>query len=133
MPISPGTLEFALDLFGGLRATGRRMFGGLGLYAEGVMFALIDDDRIFLKTDAALQAALREEGSVAWIYTEARGPKAGVPQETSYWSLPEAACDDPEEACAWGRRAVAAALAIRAAKPAARRAPARGRGSPSRR
>ena len=32
-------------------------------------------------------------GAEAWIYTERKGPKAGQPQETSYWSLPEAAWD----------------------------------------
>jgi DNA transformation protein len=92
------------------------MFGGVGLYCGGVMFALIDDEVIFLKTDETLRAALREQGSRAWVYTRARGEEAW-PQETSYWSLPKAAWDDPEEAVRWGRRALEVAQAIRAAKP----------------
>jgi DNA transformation protein len=111
-------LAFAVDLFsdmGGVEA--RRMFGGAGLYAGGVMFGLIDDDIIFLKVDETLRSDLAAAGSRSWIYTERKGPKAGIPQETSYWSLPESALDDPEEASAWGLRSLAVAQAIKAAKP----------------
>ncbi|HEX7760595.1 MAG TPA: TfoX/Sxy family protein [Caulobacteraceae bacterium] len=121
MSVSAAILEFAADLFSGLDGfSARRMFGAAGLYADGVMFALIDDDRIYLKTDEALRRDLVRAGAEAWIYTERKGPKAGVPQETSYWSLPEAACDDPDEACAWGRKALAVALAAKAVKPVRR-------------
>jgi DNA transformation protein and related proteins len=115
-------LAFAADLFSGLgHVQPRRMFGGAGLYAGGVMFALVDEGRVYLKTDPALQDDLKAAGAVAWIYTERRGPKAGVPVETSYWSLPESALDDPEEACAWARRALAVAEAKKAAAPRRRR------------
>jgi DNA transformation protein len=120
-------LAFAVDLFsdmGGVEA--RRMFGGAGLYAGGVMFGLIDDDIIFLKVDETLRSDLAAAGSRSWIYTERKGPKAGIPQETSYWSLPESALDDPEEACAWGLRSLAVAQALKAAKPVRRRRPKRG-------
>jgi DNA transformation protein len=111
-------LAFAEDLFSGLgHVQARRMFGGAGLYAGGVMFALVDEARIYLKTDDALQADLTAAGAVAWIYTEPRGTNAGVPVETSYWSLPEAALDDPDEACAWARRALAVAEAKKATAP----------------
>ena len=124
MSVSAAILAFAADLFSGLEGfSARRMFGAAGLYADGVMFGLIDDDRIFLKTDEALRRDLIRAGAEAWIYTERKGPKAGVPQETSYWSLPEAACDDPDEACAWGRKALAVAQAAKADKPARRRGP----------
>ena len=111
-------LAFAADLFAGLgHVQPRRMFGGAGLYAGGVMFALVDDGRIYLKTDVTLQADLKAAGAVSWIYTERKGPKAGVPQETSYWSLPDDALDDPDQACAWARRALAVAEAKKAAGP----------------
>lgn len=115
MPVSASFLEFAKDHFAGLgRVEARRMFGGVGLWSQGVMFALIDDETVFLKTDEALREALRAEGAQAWIYSNAKRP---WPQETSYWSLPEAAQDDPDEAVTWARRSVAAALALQAAKP----------------
>ena len=102
------------------------MFGGAGLYAGGVMFGLIDDEVIFLKVDETLRTDLAAAGSRSWIYSERRGPKAGILQETSYWSLPESALDDPEEASAWGLRSLAVAQAIRAAKPVPGRRPKRG-------
>ncbi|MFI4935469.1 MAG: TfoX/Sxy family protein [Caulobacterales bacterium] len=124
MSQSAAAMAFAQDLFSGMGPVeARRMFGGVGLFAGKAMFGLIDDDRIYLKTDAALKADLVAAGAVSWIYVEAKGPKAGVPQETSYWSLPESAADDPEEACAWGRRALAVAEAIKAAGPKRRRGP----------
>jgi DNA transformation protein len=119
---SAAILAFAVELFSGMGPVeARRMFGGAGLYARGVMFGLIDDEVIYLKVDEALKADLVALGARPWIYTLAKGPKAGVPQETSYWSLPEAALDDPEDACAWGQRALAVAEALKAAKPVRRR------------
>ena len=116
--VSARQLAFAVELFEGLgEVRVRRMFGGAGVYAHDVMFALIDDDVIYLKVDEALKQELAGEGSRAWIYTAAKGPRAGIPEQTSYWSLPEDALDDPEAACAWGRRALAAAVASRAPKP----------------
>jgi DNA transformation protein len=117
MAASAQVLEFAADLFSGLGAIAvHRMFGGAGVYAHDVMFALIDDDVIYLKADEALKRDLAAEGSCAWIYTATKGPRAGIPEQSSYWSLPEGALDDPDAACAWGRRAIAAAVALRAPK-----------------
>lgn len=123
MAESAADMAFARDLLAGLGPVEtRRMFGGVGLYAGKVMFGLIDDGRIYLKTDAALRAALAAAGAESWLYTERKGPMAGVPQETSYWSLPDSAIDDPDEAVAWARRALAVAEAIKAAGPKKRRA-----------
>jgi DNA transformation protein and related proteins len=116
--VSARQLAFAAELFEGLgEVRVRRMFGGAGIYAHDVMFALIDDDVIYLKVDGALKQDLADQGSRAWIYTAAKGPRAGVPEESGYWSLPEDALDDPDAACAWGRRALAVAVASRAPKP----------------
>lgn len=117
-----GDHAFALELFEGLGAVRvKRMFGGAGLYLGEVMFALIHDGVIYLKTDETLRAALKEAGATSWMYAERRGPRAGVPQETSYWSLPDFALDDPEEAAGWARRALAVATARKSAKPARKR------------
>ena len=117
MGSAPADLAFAVDLFSGLGGVAaRRMFGGAGLYADGVMFALIDDEVIYLKVDEPLKADLAAAGARPWVYAPRRGPKAGIAIETSYWSLPDSACDDPDEACGWGRRALAVAVTTNAAK-----------------
>ena len=99
---------FVEELFAGLGPVRiRRMFGGSGIYAGDVMFGLIDDETIYLKVDDALKADLAAEGSVGRAYSRAPGKWT----ETSYWRLPEAALDDPDEALAWARRALAVAAA----------------------
>lgn len=90
------------------------MFGGAGLFLDGGMFGLIDEGRIYLKTDAELDADLRAAGAGPWIYVETRSPKAGVREKTSYLTLPDDAVDDSEAACAWGARALEVAARRRA-------------------
>ena len=120
MTVSASQLELVTELFADLRGVStRRMFGGAGVYAQGVMFALVDDDVIYLKVDDALRADLTAEGSVPWVY----GARAGEPIQTGYVSLPDAALDDPETACAWARRALDVALVKQAAGPKKKKTP----------
>jgi DNA transformation protein and related proteins len=80
------------------------------------MFGLIADDVLYLKTDEALKAELKAEGSAPFVWSPRKGPRAGEPVETSYWRLPEAALDDPDEATRWSRKALAVAKAKAVAK-----------------
>ena len=108
-----GFHAFVTELFAGLGPVRiRRMFGGAGVYAGEVMFGLIDDETLYLKTDAALKAELQAQGSVGWVYSRAPGKW----EDTSYWRLPEAALDDPDEAVGWARKSLAVAQAKAAAK-----------------
>jgi DNA transformation protein and related proteins len=122
MAVSASELAFAEELFSSLGGvSAKRMFGGAGLYSQGVMFAALMDEAIYLKADEALKRDLAAEGASPWIYTYPQGPKAGVSMEMGYMSLPESALDDPGAACAWARRAVDVALKAQTAKPAKRR------------
>ncbi|MDQ0512253.1 TfoX/Sxy family protein [Ancylobacter amanitiformis] len=101
------------DVFAAFRPVRcRRTFGGLGLYAEGVMFGLVAGDRIYLKTDPAFAAELARHGAVPFVYA-ARGRQVRV----AYWSLPDAALDDAEAAADYAMRALGLALAAKAMKP----------------
>ncbi len=93
----------------------RRMFGGLGIYAEGVMFALVVEGELYLKTDAAFAQALERVGSVPFAYD-----RQGKRVVLGYWSLPAAALEDPAAAAGLARRALTVAQASRV--PASRRA-----------
>ena len=92
------------------RALGRleikRMFGGAGVYAAGVMFALLGDGVVWLKGDEALGEAFVEAGSRQFIYPT----KDGRTMSMGYWTLPETALDDPDEAVAWARRSLDVAV-----------------------
>jgi len=115
--------DFVRELFDGMGGVQiKRMFGGAGVYAGGLMFALLADDAIYLKADDALKAALKEEGCGPFIWTPETGPRAGEKVEMGYWRLPDAALDDPELAAAWGRKALAVAKAKARAKPARKKA-----------
>jgi DNA transformation protein len=104
--------EFVKELFAGLGPVQiKRMFGGAGGYGDGVMFLLLADDAIYLKVDDALKAELRAQGCGPFVWEPQNGPRAGEKVEMGYWRLPDSALDDPDEAAAWGRKALAVAKA----------------------
>lgn len=89
----------------------RKMFGGYGLYREGLMFALIVDDELFLKTDAGNVKQFEQAGSRPFVYQN----RDRVVQ-MSYWSAPEASLESPAEMSDWCQSAYGAALRAQAAK-----------------
>lgn len=118
--------DFVRELFAGLGPVHvKRMFGGAGGYADGVMFLLIADDAIYLKVDDALKAELSGEGSGPFVWAPQSGPRKGEKVDMGYWRLPDAALDDPDEAAAWGRKALAVAKAKAKARPRRKAKPKR--------
>jgi DNA transformation protein len=111
MPVSDGYLAFVLDqlrpTLPGVRA--RRMFGGVGLYADELFFALIDDDTLYFKVDDVT----REEFT-------ARGMPQFHPMpdmaSMNYYQLPEEVLEEPEPLRAWTERAVDVARRARSRK-----------------
>lgn len=102
-------LHEVFDAFGPIRA--RRMFGGWGIYHDGLMFGLYAQGRLYLKTDSHNVAQFEAAGSAPFTYMQR--DKA---VKLSYWSAPEALLDDREEARFWGCIAFEAALRAQAAK-----------------
>lgn len=102
------------DLFANLgRIRIRKMFGGAGVYSGEDMFALIDKDRVYVKSDESLKERLQSEGGEAFEWTN---PNTGKTIQMSYVSLPINALDDRDEASAWGRKALDVAIQARRAK-----------------
>ena len=95
MSISDADIAFAMDLFRALGSvTSRKMFGGLSLYLDGTIFCIVSSDGgIYLKSTGPLAQDLQTEGATQF-------------HSMPYWSLPEAALDDPEEALALARRSL---------------------------
>ncbi|MDZ4759852.1 MAG: TfoX/Sxy family protein [Alphaproteobacteria bacterium] len=114
MAMTPGFAEFVVDLLTGLGPVEVKcMFGGGGVYLDGVMFGLIDDDVLYVRTDDVLAAELKAEGSSPWVYATKKDPGG---RATTNWSMPVSAMDDPAQAVAIARRALDVAAGIRAAK-----------------
>lgn len=116
MPKPPDPFhEFVAELFAPMGPVSiRRMFGGAGVFRDGLMFALLGDETVYLKTDAALRADLEAEGSAPFLWTK---PSTGEEIDMGYVSLPSSSMDDADEASSWARRALAVAKAKAAAKP----------------
>lgn len=110
--MDPDTICDLFSAFGPVRL--RRMFGGAGVYAEGVMFALEAGGLLYLKADAAFAAELAARGSEPFRYVAKTGPRTMA----SFWRVPEAALDDADDLAALARRAVEAALAAARERPA---------------
>lgn len=120
--------EFVQELFAGLGPVQvKRMFGGAGGYADGLMFLLIADDTIYLKADDALRAELAAEGCGPFVWEPQSGPRKGEKLDLGYWRLPDSALDDPDEAARWGAKA----LAIAKAKAVGRKRASKRRNKPS--
>jgi len=100
--------------------TARPMFGGHGVYLDGVIVGIVDDDVLYLKTDAQARARFEVQGLPAFSY---RGSD-GELHETSYFRAPDDALESPAEMGEWLRVAWAAALRAKAARAPRRAAPA---------
>ncbi len=83
----------------------RAMFGGTGLYKDGVMFALVAGDTLYLKTDETARGRFEAEGLEPFSYET----KDGKRTLTSYWQAPERCLDDADEMTLWCAKAHAAA------------------------
>ena len=105
MSVSDEEIAHALELFDGLGGlTTRKMMGGLCIYHDGTIFALLmSDGQLYLKGAGAFQDVLEAEGCARWQYTREGKDK---PTFMPYWTMPDAALDDPEEAVNWARRAL---------------------------
>jgi len=102
MAVTEGFKDFVRDLLTGFGpVTIRNMFGGAGIYAEGVMFAILVDDILYLKADDASSRAFASEGMRPFTYR----PRGKAPVAMSYWEVPERLLEEPEEVTAWARKA----------------------------
>lgn len=89
--------------FGALSA--RSMFGGHGIYHDGLMIAFIADEAVYLKVDTQTAPRFRAAGCEPFVYTRQRKPI-----ELSFWSVPESAMDSPQDMKPWLTLAYQAAL-----------------------
>lgn len=83
----------------------RKMFGGYGIYLQGVMFALIADEQLYLKVDEQNLVYFNELNLPAFQF-----PRGNKLISMSYHLAPDGVFEDSEQAGIWGQRAYAAAL-----------------------
>ena len=122
--------DFIQELFAAFGPVSvRRLFGGAGIYAEGVLIGAVFRDEIYLKADAETAARFDAEGCGTFEYATKTGTRAIA----SFRKLPERLYDDADELTEWAREALGVARRKGAAKQksaakqkrAAKRNPAR--------
>lgn len=118
MPVSPEFVDHVLDLLSPtIRASARRMFGGQGLYAHGVMFAILADDTLYLKSDESSRPSFEARGMGPFTYRR----REKLVALASYYEAPAEAFDDSESMAHWALPALQAALRASAVKKPASR------------
>ena len=116
MSASSEFTEYVLELLTPTGARPRRMFGGVGIFYDELMFALISDDRLYLKVDDRNREDYESVGSDPFTYETAKGSK----EIRSYFEVPAELLDDGDDLCTWAEKAIAAALAADRAKSKAK-------------
>lgn len=86
-------------------ARARRMFGGYGIYLDGLMFAIIADERLYLKTDAETQCDFERLDLSPFTYV-ARGRTVAL----KYYEAPPEVLEEPAAMLEWARKAQGAAM-----------------------
>ncbi|RAU22078.1 hypothetical protein CU669_10360 [Paramagnetospirillum kuznetsovii] len=90
--------------------TARSMFGGFGIYLDGLMFGLIAFETLYFKADERNRPMYEDAGSAPFK------PWEHKPMTMPYWEVPADVMEEPDEMCRWGRAAFDAALRTRKPK-----------------
>lgn len=102
MAVSAEFRDYVLDQLRTVTpVTSKAMFGGVGIYSGGTFFALIAEDVVYFKADAATRPAF-----------EARGSKPFTPYgkaSMTYFELPADILEDEDQLRTWTRDAIAVA------------------------
>ena len=116
MSVSPSFRTFALDQLGrclpSVRA--RSMFGGVGVYAGELFFALIADDTLYLKVDDQTRPAFERLG------LDPFRPYGEHGEVMQYYRVNEDLLEDAEALRTWAEQAVEVARRARR-RPSRRR------------
>jgi DNA transformation protein len=108
MAVSPAYRDFVLEQMARvLPVTARAMFGGYGVYADGLCFALLAGDATWLKVDDSNRARFEQAGTGPF---RPFGPEGEAMQ---YYQLPGELLEDPDALGPWVDASLAVARAAR--------------------
>ena len=82
----------------------KRMFGGACIYRDGMVFGILDDDRLLFKVDDSNRAEYEQAGK------EIFRPNPNEPDTMPYYEVPEFVQNDPNLLLEWMDRSTAVAL-----------------------
>jgi DNA transformation protein and related proteins len=118
MRVTDGFRAFILEQLADVESLqARAMFGGIGLYADGVFFGIVAADTLYLKVDDSNRSRYEAAGMAAFK------PYADKPMSMSYYQVPVNVLEDHDELAVWARASVRVAAGATSRK--ARRTSAR--------
>ena len=113
--MSDGFVDYVMELLGPFGTVGARpMFGGHGVYLDGLMFALVLEDTLYLKADEMNRIEFEQASCEIFSYA-----RKGECATLNFFRAPEDAMESPELMLPWARTAYAAALRANAKKQVA--------------
>lgn len=108
MSVTPSFRAFVEDQLGEVTPVrSRAMFGGVGLYAGELFFGLIADDILYLKADEETREIHERRGLRPFR------PSGDGAKPMSYYEVPPAALEDPDEIRPWVERSIEVARRAR--------------------
>ena len=100
MAVSESYRDFVLEQMGRVTpVTGKSMFGGVGIYAQGQFFALIAEDRLYFKVDNTTRPDFERLGMEPFR-------PYGEDSAMGYYEVPADAVEDATQLAAWMRKAI---------------------------
>ena len=93
------------------------MFGGHGIYLDGIIVAIVIGDALYLKSDADNAAAFDERALPPFVYVTKQGERI----EMSYRAAPDESLESPAQMREWMQLAHGAALRAAVRKPGKKR------------
>jgi DNA transformation protein len=93
--------------------TMKRMFGSTGVFCDGVMLGLVQEDTLYVRVDDESRSAFAEAANLPpFSYV-----KQGKTIPLAFWQVPERLFDEPDEFLSWAREALGAAHRVAAKRP----------------
>lgn len=106
MAVSQSYIEYVVDQLGRVaKITTRKMFGGVGVYGDGLFFALMDDDMLYLKVDDSNRGDFEDAGMGPFR------PFEGDDRAMAYYELPADLLEDVDALRPWVEKAISVARA----------------------
>jgi DNA transformation protein and related proteins len=96
----------------------RRMFGGIGIFRHGLMYALATSEgMVAFKVDDETVGDFEAAGAQEWVYSN----RSGKPMRMGYWYVPESILEDRDDFRSWALAAFGAAKRADDKKPVSER------------
>ncbi len=104
MPVNAEYRDYVLEQLSRLGGvTGKPMFGGAGIYLDGVFFALIANDVLYFKVDDSNRGDYEAAGMAPFKPYPTRNTTM------PYYEVPVSVLEDVDQVTEWARKAYAVA------------------------